>query len=121
MQRRRAVLRPVVKQRAAIHQRNQQFIWFLRVRCQRERRVARIGTVEIRIQTFGTHFSDLLDVTAVHTFQKAAQICTRVQRLQLFFVNVQHFVDAPLVFQLSPSNKQPKGERERRKARLLFE
>ena len=56
--------------------------------------------MNVRIQSFGTHFGDLLRLAANDVIEETAQVDSRVQRTQLLLVQVQHLVDAPLVFQL---------------------
>lgn len=60
--------------------------------------------VEIRIQTLAAHLGDLLHLAVCHVLQQPSQVCPRVHRLQLFFIQVQHLVDAPFVLELRIKN-----------------
>lgn len=60
--------------------------------------------VEIRIKTLAAHLGDLLHLAVCHVLQQPSQVCPRVHRLQLFFIQVQHLVDAPFVLELRIKN-----------------
>jgi hypothetical protein len=61
---------------------------------------ARLLTVNVGIQPFGTHFRNLLRLAAGHVVKEATQVDACVQRTQLFLIQMQHLVDTPLVLQL---------------------
>ena len=72
MQRRAAILRAIIEQRSSINQRNQQLIGFLSSGGQGQRRLARLRTVEIRVQPFGAHLGHFVHVSTVNTLQTAS-------------------------------------------------
>lgn len=57
-------------------------------------------TVKVWIETFAAHFRYFFDLTVGHVVQKSPEVRSCVHRLQLLFVEVQHFVYAPFVFEL---------------------
>jgi hypothetical protein len=61
---------------------------------------ARLLTVNVGIQPFGTHFGNLLRLAAGHVVEEATQVDACVQRTQLLLVQMQHLVHTPLVLQL---------------------
>ena len=56
--------------------------------------------MNVGIQSFGTHFGDLFRLAAGHVVEETTQVDACVKRAQLFLVQVQHLVHAPLVLQL---------------------
>lgn len=110
VQRRRSVPRPVVEQGPAVDQRDQQFVRFLRSGGDRQGRLARFRTVEVRIQSFGTHLGNLLHVTPVDALQEAPQIGPGVQGLQLPLVQIEHLVDPAFVFELEEMEGEKVGK-----------
>lgn len=107
VQRGAAILCTIIQQRSAIHQRNQQFLRLLGIYRERQRRFARVLTMKIWIQSFGTHFRDLLNMTPVDALQKSPQIRSRMKSAQLALVEIQHFVNATFVLQLRHTKQKP--------------
>lgn len=103
-----AILGAIVQQCAAIDQGNEQLIGLLGASCHRQRRLATFRAMEIRIEALGTHFGNLLHVAAIDAVEEATQIGACMQRLQLTFVQCEHFVHTALVLELQAGGEKGK-------------
>lgn len=56
--------------------------------------------MNVGIQPFGTHFRNLLCLATGHVVEESTQVDARVQRTQLFLIQMQHLVHTSLVLQL---------------------
>ena len=65
---------------------------------------SRLLTMEVWIESFVTHFIDFLHVVCKYMVQELFQICSRVDILQLFLVQIQHFVHPSFEFKLKQNN-----------------
>lgn len=106
VQRGGTVPRPVVQQGPSINQRYQQFVGLFRPGGDRQWGFARLLTVEVRVQPFGTHLGNLFHVTPVDALEKTPQVGPGVQGLQLPLVQIQHLVHPAFVFELEYRKKR---------------
>lgn len=63
-------------------------------------RTSRFVTVKVGVQTLAAHFGYLLHLAVRNVIQQPAQIRSRVHRLQMLLIEVQHLIDPPLVLEL---------------------
>lgn len=94
---RATVQRSKVQQSATIYQRHQQFLRAFGARRHRQRRLARLLAVEIRIEAVVAHLLYFLDMARADVVYKAPQIRLGVHGAQLALIKIRYFVDAPFV------------------------
>ena len=96
-----SVLRPIVEDGSAVHQRHHHPRRTVpNSRYQRERGLARLGAVEVRVEALVAHLSHFLHIVGQHLVQELLQVRPRVDVLQLLLVQVEHLVDATLELEL---------------------
>ena len=99
--RRCSVLRPVVEDGPAVHQRHHHPSRTVADACyQRKRGLARLGAVEVRVEALVAHLSHFLHIVGQHLVQELLQVRPRVDVLQLLLVQVEHLVDTTLELEL---------------------
>ena len=99
--RRCSVLRPVVEDGPPVHQGHHHPRRTVPdARDQRERSLARLGAVEVGIETLVAHFPHFLHIVGEHVVEKLLQVRPGVDVLQLLLVQVEHLVDASFELEL---------------------